>query len=83
MASEKTTITLADDVYERVRHQAEAEGKTVDELAADALQGHLARRALERFKRDAEVRRGGKMDEEIEALVEKAIKESRNENRVR
>ena len=31
------TITLADDVYEQVLQRAEAEGKTVEEAANDAV----------------------------------------------
>ncbi len=82
MATEKT-ITLADDVYQRAQHQAEAEGKTVDELTTEAVQRHLARRTLERFRGNADVRRGNKTEVEVEAIVEKAIAESRNENRSR
>jgi hypothetical protein len=31
------TITLADDVFEQVKQRAEAEGKTVEEAANDAV----------------------------------------------
>jgi hypothetical protein len=31
------TITLADDLFEQVKERAEAEGKTLDEAANDAL----------------------------------------------
>ena len=43
MAAPKT-VTLKDDVYDRMQQEAEAEGKTVDELAGEAVQRHLARR---------------------------------------
>ena len=61
--------------------QAEAEGKTVDELAQEAIKRHLAQKSLDRLKREAEARRGNKTDEEVEAIVDRAVKESRNEHR--
>ena len=82
MAAPKT-VTLADDVYDRMQQEAEAEGKTVDELAGEAVQRHLARRWLERTGREAQVRRGNMTDEQVEAVVEKAIQESRAEQRGR
>ena len=82
MAAPKT-VTLADDVYDRMQQEAEAEGKTVDELAGEAVQRHLARRWLERTGREAQVRRGNMTDEQVEAVVERAIQESRAEQRGR
>ena len=82
MASPKT-ITLADDVYDRMQQEADAEGTTVDELAGEAVRRHLARRWLERTGREAQVRRGNMTDEQVEAVVEKAIQESRAEQRGR
>jgi predicted CopG family antitoxin len=77
------TVTLSDDVYDRMRQEAEAEGKTVDELTGEAVQRHLARRWLERTGREAQVRRGNMTDEQVEVVVEKAIQESRAEQRGR
>jgi predicted CopG family antitoxin len=77
------TVTLADDVYDRMQQEAEAEGKTVDELAGEAVQRHLARRWLERTEREAQVRRGNMTEEQIEAVVERAVQESRAEQRGR
>ena len=37
----KKTVTLADDVYERLTRQAEADGKTLDEAANEAIQAAL------------------------------------------
>ena len=76
-------IAIEPDVLERAARQAQAEGKTVDELAEEAIKRHLAQRTLERFRREAEARRGNKTDEEVEAIVDQAIKESRQENRNR
>jgi hypothetical protein len=53
----QNTITVPDEVHLRVQHQAEVEGKTVDELMAEALKSHLARRTMERFRREADLRR--------------------------
>ena len=80
MAPQKT-VTLPDDVYERVQRQAEAEGKTVDEMAAEAVQKHFAHQTLERLRQRGELQRRGKTDEEVEAIVEKAVTESRQEHR--
>jgi hypothetical protein len=76
-------IAIPPDVLEQAARQAQAEGKTVDELAKEAIERHLAQRTLERFKRDAQIRRGNKTDEEVEAIVDKAIREFRNKNRSR
>ena len=70
-------------MYDRMQQEAEAEGKTVDELAGEAVQRHLARRWLERTGREAQVRRGNMTEEQVEAVVEKAIQESRAERRGR
>ena len=76
-------IAIEPEVLEQAMRQAEAEGKTVDELIQEAIKRHLAQKSLERFKREADVRRGNKTDEEVEAIVDRAVKESRNENRSR
>lgn len=57
---------------------AEADGKTVDEVASEVLQRHLTYRALDRFKREAELRRRGRSDDQIEQLVERAIDDVRS-----
>ena len=82
MRSEKN-IAIEPEVLEQAARQAQVEGKTVDELAQEAIKRHLALKTLGRFRRNAEVRRGSKTDEEVEAIVEKAVKESRQENRRR
>ena len=76
-------IAIEPEVLEQAMRQAEAEGKTVDELIQEAIKRHLAQKSLERFKREADVRRGNKSDEEVEAIVDRAVKESRKENRSR
>lgn len=73
------TITLPGDLYERVEQEARGEGKTVDEVAAEAVKRELARRWLERTPREAEIRRGSMTDQEVDAAVETAVQEWRRE----
>ena len=68
---------------DRAGQIAQAEGKTVHEIATEALKRDIARRWLERNKREAQLRRGNMTDEEVEAIVEHAIQESRAEQRAR
>ena len=77
------TITLPADLYERVAQEAQGEGKTVDEVATEAVKRELARRWLDRTRRDAEIRRGSMTDEEVDAAVDRAVQEWRGEQRGR
>lgn len=70
-------IAVPDEIYERVQEIATAEGTTVEELAMKALERDLARRWLERVGREGQVRRGTMTDDEVEAVVERAVQESR------
>jgi predicted CopG family antitoxin len=70
-------IAVPDEIYERVQKIATAEGTTVEELATKALERDLARRWLERVGRDGQLRRGTMTDDEVEAVVERAVQESR------
>ncbi len=67
------TITLPADLYQRVEQEAQSEGKTADEVAIEAVKRELARRWLERTRREAEIRRGSMTDEEVEAAVDTAV----------
>lgn len=58
---------------------AQQEQISLDELAAEALQGHIARRTLDRFRRDGETRRRGLSDEQVESIVDRAIHDHRQE----
>jgi ribosomal protein L13E len=71
------SIAVPDTIYERVRRIAAAEGPTVEQLATEALERDLARRWLDRVGREGDQRRGNRTDAEIEALVERAVRESR------
>jgi hypothetical protein len=70
-------IAVPDEIYERVQKAATAEGTTVEELATKALERDLARRWLEQVGRDGQLRRGNMTDDEVEAVVERAVQESR------
>jgi hypothetical protein len=70
-------IAVPDEIYERVQKAAIAEGTTVEELATKALERDLARRWLERVGREGQLRRGTMSDDEVEAVVERAVQESR------
>ena len=76
-------ITLPDELLDRVRVAAEAEGKSLDEFAAEALQRQLVSKFLARNDREALLRRGNKTEEEIEEIVLGAIQEDRQQRRGR
>ena len=71
------SIAVPDAVYERVLQIADAEGTTVDQLATRAIERDLARRWLDRIGREGDLRRGDMSDAEVEAVVERAVQESR------
>ena len=74
------SIAVPDTVYDRVRKAAAAEGTTVEQLATRALERDLARRWLDRLSLEGNLRRGNMTDAEVEALVERAVQESRAES---
>lgn len=71
------SIAVPDQIFERVQEIAAAEGTTVEELATKALERDLARSWLERVGREGQARRGNMTDDEVEAVVERAVQESR------
>ena len=71
------SIAVPDAVYDRVQEAAAAESTTVEQLATKALERDLARRWLNRVGREGDLRRGNMIDAEVEALVERAVQESR------
>ena len=71
------SIAVPDAIYDRVQEAAAAAGTTVEQLATEALERDLARRWLNRVGREGDVRRGNITDAEVEALVERAVQESR------
>jgi ribosomal protein L13E len=71
------SIAVPGAVYDRVQEVAAAEGTTIEQLATKALERDLARRWLDRVGREGDLRRGNMTDAEVEALVERAVQESR------
>jgi hypothetical protein len=71
------------DLLERYAEIARSEGKTVDELTTEAVKRDVARRWLDKNKREAQLRRGNMTEDEVEAVVGKAVQESRAEQRGR
>ena len=77
------TIKLADEVLERIRSEAQTEGKTVDELAEEAFNRLLAKKFLERNDREAAISRGNKTQEECDEIAVRAVREHRQSRRSR
>ena len=67
------------ELLQRYAEIARSEGKTVDELTTEAVKRDVGRRWLEKNKREAQLRRGNMTEEEVEAVVEKAVQETRAE----
>jgi len=74
-------ITIPDDLLPELQELARAENRTADDIAAEAVKEHLARRFWERNKREAGKRRGNMTDEQVEEYVERVIHELRAESR--
>ena len=70
-------IVVPDAVYERARQIAAAEGTTVDQFATRAIERDFARRWLDQVGREGDLRRGNMSSAEVEAVVERAVQESR------
>ena len=71
------SIAVPDAVYERVQQIAAAEGTTVEQLATKAIVRDLARRWLDLVGSEGEQRRGDLSEAEVEAIVQRAVQESR------
>jgi hypothetical protein len=70
-------VAIEPELWERAGRVARAEGKTVDQLASEALTRELGRRALDRFGTEGELRRQGRTDDDVDRTVEAAITEVR------
>lgn len=80
------TIHIPDDLLAQVERMAASQGRTADELAADALKRYLAREWVNRITREGEenrLRLGLHTEEDVEAYVNGKIAESRSERRGR
>ncbi len=81
--STQANIRLPETLLEQAQKAAQAQGTSVDELAANAVQRELIRLFWEKNKREAVLRRGNMTDEEVEDVVNRAIAEDRAERRGR
>ncbi|MDT5283386.1 MAG: hypothetical protein QOJ20_4581 [Mycobacterium sp.] len=72
-------IAVEPDIFQRYEQLAAETGRTVDDLANDAMKRELARRFFERNRREAEARRGDMTDEEVEAEVDRAVHDYRGQ----
>ena len=73
----RNNLHVPDELLAELRSKAAGEGKTVDELAEEALRKHLARRTLDRLKLQADRRLASLRKAEVEGTVERAISEVR------
>jgi hypothetical protein len=79
------TITLADDVFEQVKQRAEAEGKTVEEAANEAVRLGLSesrwQQLVKRGRNYSREMADARTDEEAIAIASDAVHEWRAEQR--
>jgi hypothetical protein len=68
-----SNITLPPELLAQVHAIALKEGKTADELTVEVVKREIARRTLERFKTEANARRGNMTDEQVQEYVDKVI----------
>jgi predicted CopG family antitoxin len=71
------TITIPDELYERLQVLAGTEGTKVEALVTKAIERDLARRWLKRVEREVGARRGHLTDDEIEAAVQSTVQDVR------
>jgi hypothetical protein len=86
MATTDNNLHIPDDLLAQAEKLAASQGRTANDLAADALNRYLAHEWLNKIEHEGQERQrqvGLKTDEEVEAVVERAISEYRNEQRGR
>ncbi len=73
------TVTLTDELYEQASQEAQAEGKTTDEITRDALTAYLALRQLDRLQEYGQQRANelGLTEADIPRLIAESRRESR------
>jgi len=79
--SSDANVRLPEPLLTQMREAAAGEGKSVDELTEEAAKHLLSQRLLEKFKQQAEERRGSLTETEVEEAVNRAISEYRAESR--
>jgi len=86
MATTNNNLHIPDDLLAHAEKLAASQGRTANDLAADALNRYLAHEWLNKIEHEGHQRRrqlGLKTDEEVEAVVDRAIYEYRKEQRDR
>jgi hypothetical protein len=84
MATTDNNIRVPDHLMAQAERSAARQGRTADELAADALKRYIAHEWLNKLDREGQERwrrPGMKSEEEVEREADRAIAESRNEQR--
>jgi hypothetical protein len=84
MATTDNNLHVPNNLMAQAERLAARQGRTADELAADALKRYIAHEWLNKLDREGQERKrrlGMKSDEEVEREVDRAIAESRNEQR--
>jgi hypothetical protein len=74
-------VMLEQELWDRVGQATRDEGKTVDQVTAEALNRDLARRATLRLRGEAAERRGTMTDAQVEDIVNQAVQDWRRERR--
>lgn len=74
-------VALPEELMVQAQREADAQGKTVEDFVIDAVQRQLTQAFFRKVREEAEARRAGMTDEEIEEVVNRAVKEYREEAR--
>ena len=86
MATTDNNLHVPDDLMAQAERLAAGQGRTADDLAADALRRYIAHEWLNKLDREGQERRrrlGMTSDEDVERVVDLAIAKSRAEQRRR
>jgi hypothetical protein len=84
MATTDNNLHIPDDLLAQTEKLAASQGRTADDLAADALKRYLAHEWLNEIERKGQEHRqqlGLNSDEEVEAAADRAVSEYRSEQR--
>lgn len=76
-------IRLPEELLQRASLAADAEGTSLDDFAAKAIQRELARMFMTQIDRQTRVRQQKVSDEEVEEIVSTAIQQVRQSSRRR
>jgi hypothetical protein len=86
MIGQEKNVHVPGELLEQAQRLAQSQGRTADDLAADALKRYLAREWVNKLSREGEENRRGlglKTDQDVEDYVNRVIAEHRNESRSR